>query len=66
LPDKPDVEPTLMEPDDPELDVPELKINTPLAPAAPEFDDRIEMAPLVLGTPEPLETPTAPPVSTVL
>ena len=59
-------DPIEIEPDVPELDVPELNTNTPLTPFAPALAVRIVTAPLVLAIPWPLVTPTAPPVSTVL
>jgi len=55
-----------MDPVVPELDVPELNTSEPLTPAAPEFEDRMAMAPLVVATPSPERRPTAPPVRTVL
>ena len=41
-------DPIEMEPDDPELDVPELKIRVPLTPLAPALAVRMTTAPLVL------------------
>ena len=53
-------------PDEPELDVPELKASKPLIPLCPAFDVAILIAPLVLAMPWPLVTLTVPPVRTVL
>ena len=58
--------PMEIEPELPELDVPELNTSTPLTPVAPAFALRIVIAPLELATPAPELTPTAPPVCTVL
>ena len=58
--------PTLMDPEDPELDVPELNTSTPLTPFAPALAVRMTMAPLVVATPRPLVILTAPPVNLLL
>ena len=68
-PDLPPVDaplPIEIEPDVPELAVPELNVSKPLTPLSPAFDDAIVIAPLVLAMPWPLITPIAPPVCTVL
>jgi hypothetical protein len=50
----------------PELDVPELKTSTPLAPLSPALAVRMTTAPLDVAMPWPPTIPTAPPVRTVL
>ena len=50
----------------PELDVPELKVMTPLTPDEPAFAVRIVMAPLVDSVPSPVVIDIEPPVRTVL
>ena len=58
--------PIAKRPEEPVVDVPELNDRTPLIPASPALDDVIVIAPLVLAMLCPLNTPTAPPVWTVL
>jgi hypothetical protein len=55
-----------MEPEDPELVVPELNVRTPLTPPVPALAVLIVIAPLVVAPPWPLVIPTAPPVVIVL
>jgi hypothetical protein len=52
-----------MDPEVPELVVPELNTSTPLTPFSPAFAVLIVIAPLVLDTPDPESTSIAPPVS---
>ena len=59
-------DPIEMAPVEPELDVPELNVRTPPRPASPAFAERMLIEPLVLATPRPLVSDTAPPVCTVL
>ena len=59
-------EPMEMEPDVPELVVPELNTRTPLTPLWPALVVRIVIAPLVEPNPWPLATENEPPVATVL
>ena len=51
------------EPDEPELDVPELNFSGPEAPVAPAFAERIVRAPLVVSVPAPASISRAPPVT---
>ena len=66
MPPVPAPEPIEMEPEVPELDVPELKTSTPLTPVSPAFDVRIVIAPLEAALLEPLARAIAPPVATPL
>jgi hypothetical protein len=50
----------------PVFDVPVLKYNAPLPPAAPLLVDRIFTAPLVVAVPSPPTKLSSPPVCTVL
>jgi hypothetical protein len=59
-------EPMETDPEEPELAVPELNTNKPLAPFAPALEEPIVIKPLVLAMPKPLRKPIAPPVWTVL
>jgi hypothetical protein len=50
----------------PELEVPELNVSNPLAPAVPPFAVLIVIAPLVVAAPSPVIIVIKPPVCTVL
>ena len=50
----------------PVLEVPEVKLKRPLAPAVPAFAVRIVIFPLVVAVPSPVVIEIEPPVRTVL
>jgi hypothetical protein len=59
-------EPILKSPELPLLALPELNTNIPLLPIAPALALLIEIIPLLVAVPSPLDKLIAPPVSVVL